>query len=46
MDGDGLRATGSIRARKECLACHKGKRTGDLLGAFVYTLRPLPPDAR
>lgn len=45
-DGDGLRATGPIRARDECLACHKGKREGDLLGAFVYTLRPLPPDAR
>jgi hypothetical protein len=45
-DGDGLRATGPIRARGECLACHKGKREGDLLGAFVYTLRPLPPDAR
>lgn len=45
-DGDGLRATGPIRARSECLACHKGKRDGDLLGAFVYTLRPLPPDAR
>lgn len=45
-DSDGLRATGPIRARGECLACHKGKRTGDLLGAFVYTLRPLPPDAR
>jgi hypothetical protein len=45
-DGDGLRATGPIRARSECLACHKGKREGDLLGAFVYTLRPLPPDAR
>jgi hypothetical protein len=45
-DGDGLRATGPIRARGECLACHKGKREGDLLGAFVYTLRPLPPDTR
>lgn len=45
-DGYGLRATGPIRARSECLACHKGKREGDLLGAFVYTLRPVPPDAR
>lgn len=45
-EGDGLRATGPIRARSECLACHKSKREGDLLGAFVYTLRPLPPDAR
>ena len=45
-DGDGLRATGPIRARSECLGCHKGKRTGDLLGAFVYTLAPVPADAR
>ena len=45
-DGDGLRATGPIRARGECLSCHKGKREGDLLGAFVYTLRPLPADKR
>ena len=46
VDGDGLRATGPIRARGECLACHKGKREGDLLGAFVYTLRAPPPDVR
>lgn len=45
-DGEGLRAIGPIRARSECLACHKGKREGDLLGAFVYTLRPLSPDER
>lgn len=41
-DGAGLRATGPIRAMDECLACHKTKRAGDLLGALVYTLRPLP----
>lgn len=45
-DGDERRVTGPIRARDECLACHKNKRTGDLLGAFVYTLAPLPMDAR
>ncbi len=45
---DGLRAIGPIRAGDECLGCHKDKRAGDLLGAFVYTLRPLPeqPPAR
>lgn len=29
---------GSIRARKECLACHAGSEEGDLLGAFRYRL--------
>ncbi len=45
---DALRVTGPIRAGDECLGCHKDKRAGDLLGAFVYTLRPLPdaPPAR
>jgi hypothetical protein len=38
----GLRVTGPIRAADECLGCHKDKRAGDMLGAFVYTLRPLP----
>lgn len=46
--GDALRATAPIHAGGECLGCHKDKRAGDLLGAFVYTLRPLPeePPAR
>ena len=45
---DALRVTGPVRAASECLGCHKDKRVGDLLGAFVYTLRPLPkePPAR
>jgi len=43
--GDALRVTGPIRAAGECLGCHKDKRAGDLLGAFVYTLRPLPPES-
>jgi hypothetical protein len=38
----GLRVSGPIRAGDECLGCHKDKRAGDMLGAFVYTLRPLP----
>lgn len=46
--GEALRVTGPVRAASECLGCHKDKRAGDLLGAFVYTLRPLPkePPAR
>lgn len=38
----GLQVTGPIRAGGECLGCHRKERAGDLLGAFVYTLRPLP----
>lgn len=41
---DGLRVTGPIRAADECLGCHKKQRAGDMLGALVYTLRPLPPE--
>lgn len=46
--GAALRVAGPISAGDECLGCHKDKRAGDLLGAFVYTLRPLPeaPPAR
>ncbi len=43
---DALRVTGPIRAGAECLGCHKDKRAGDLLGAFVYTLLPEEPTAR
>ena len=32
-----LRMFGAIRARKDCLSCHKGQ-VGTLLGAFTYTL--------
>jgi len=35
-----LCAAGPIRARTECLGCHRAKREGDLLGALVYDLRP------
>jgi hypothetical protein len=38
----GLRVVGAIRAGGECLGCHKDKHAGDMLGAFVYTLGPLP----
>ena len=38
----GLRVIGPIRAGDECLGCHQKERAGDLLGAFVHTLRPLP----
>lgn len=43
--GDALRVVGPISAGDECLGCHKDKRAGDLLGAFVYTLRPLPEES-
>lgn len=33
-------AVGPIRAAADCLRCHQNKKEGDLLGAFVYTLRP------
>jgi hypothetical protein len=36
---NGLRMLGALRAAKQCVGCHGGKR-GDLLGAFSYTLRP------
>lgn len=34
-----VRMLGAIRAKKSCLACHEGKKEGDLFGAFSYTLR-------
>ncbi len=39
--GAGLRVVGPIRAGDECLGCHKHKRAGDMLGAFVYSLQSL-----
>ena len=36
-----LSAIGPIRARSDCLHCHQSKKESDLLGAFVYTLRPV-----
>lgn len=38
----GLEVVGAIRAGDECLGCHKNKSAGDMLGAFVYRLEPLP----
>jgi hypothetical protein len=32
------RMFGAIRARPECIDCHRGARDGDLLGAFSYFL--------
>ena len=34
---DRIQVLGSIRAIRQCLACHEGQR-GDLLGAFSYNL--------
>lgn len=39
---DDMRMVGAIRARADCLSCHK-VQTGDLLGAFTYTLKSAPP---
>lgn len=38
-------AVGAIRATADCLRCHQSKKEGDLLGAFVYTLRPVMQQA-
>jgi Protein of unknown function (DUF3365) len=35
---------GPIRAGDECLGCHKKQRAGDMLGALVYSLAPLPAE--
>jgi hypothetical protein len=42
--GDKARMLGSIRATRDCVACHGGTR-GDLLGAFTYTLVRKPGKA-
>ena len=34
-----VRLLGAVRAKADCLSCHDGKKEGDLLGAFSYTLR-------
>jgi hypothetical protein len=33
-----LLCAGALRAKPSCLACHKNKQAGDLLGAFSYRL--------
>lgn len=38
-------AIGPIRATADCLRCHQSKKEDDLLGAFVYTLRPVMQQA-
>lgn len=35
-EAQGKRVIGPIRAQPECLACHKDKQEGDLLGALSY----------
>lgn len=39
--GNGIAAVGAIRATESCLQCHRNKRVGDALGAFVYSLAPV-----
>ena len=34
-----IRLLGAVRAETSCVACHDGKKEGDLLGAFSYVLR-------
>ena len=43
----GERAMGPIRARPDCLACHRNHREGDVLGALSYGLGrvTVAPDA-
>jgi hypothetical protein len=42
VDTNDIEMLGSLRAVKQCLACHSGER-GRLLGAFSYRLRRDPP---
>ena len=47
----GERAMGPIRARPDCLACHRDHREGEVLGALSYglgriTVAPDVPDRR
>ncbi|KAF1712926.1 hypothetical protein [Pseudoxanthomonas sacheonensis] len=39
-ESGGLRVIGPIRARSQCLDCHRGKQAGELLGALSYRLEP------
>jgi hypothetical protein len=34
-----IRLLGAVRAKTSCLSCHTKHKSGDLLGAFSYTLR-------
>ena len=38
VSADAMHAVGAIRARTECISCHKTAEVGTLLGAFTYTL--------
>lgn len=40
-EGGGLRVIGPIRARTQCLGCHRDKHAGELLGALSYRLEPV-----
>jgi hypothetical protein len=43
-EGQHTDVIGPIRAGDECLGCHKNKRAGDMLGALVYSLAPVPEE--
>jgi hypothetical protein len=36
-----LHCVGALRAQASCLRCHEDKRSGDVVGAFTYQLRPI-----
>ncbi len=40
-ESGGLRVIGPIRARSQCLGCHRDKQEGELLGALSYRLEPV-----
>ena len=47
-DKTGRLVVGALRAKQDCLHCHPGYKSGDLLGALSYRLTPagdLPPVA-
>ena len=40
---DGSKVWGALFAKQECVRCHKGYKTGSVIGAFVYQLSaPVP----
>ena len=42
MDGSDRIVIGPIRATQQCVKCHEGTKSGDLMGAFTYRLAPQP----
>jgi hypothetical protein len=40
-DKTGRFVVGALRAKEDCLQCHKSHKVGDLLGALTYRLKPV-----